>query len=83
MVRILVEANHNPPLAEDLPMAELEAFYSYLQSHQVIWLRSFVSRDRCRTVDELEASDVDTVQNLYRQARVPLEKAWIATILES
>lgn len=44
------------------------------EARNVVWIRSLMSRDRRRTVCELEASDADTVREVYRQAGVKFER---------
>ncbi|HBB36085.1 MAG TPA: DUF4242 domain-containing protein [Cyanobacteria bacterium UBA8803] len=83
MVRVLVEATHNPPLTEEFLQFEIKVPNPCLVARNVRWLRSFVSRDRRRTICELEATDADTVREAYRQAGYSVERVWVANIVES
>jgi hypothetical protein len=82
-VHVLVEVTHHPPLAEKLLESEIPDFHPYFESRHVRWVRSFVSRDRCRAICELEATDVGTVREAYRVAGYSIERVWVVDILES
>ena len=83
MVRVLVEATYDPPLSETV-MREFaqgpppDCFHI----RNVTWLRSFVSRDRRRTICELEAPDADSVREAYRLAGHQFDAVWVAELLE-
>lgn len=83
MARILVEATYDPPLPEAAIQAALaDPNPDCYTSRSVKWLRSFVSRDRKRTICELEAPDADSVREAYRLAGHPFDQVWAAEILE-
>ena len=82
-VHVLVEVTHHPPLAEEFLQSEIPDLHPYFESRHVRWVRSFVSRDRCRTICELEATDVGTVREVYRVAGYSIERVWVVDILES
>lgn len=83
MARILVEATYDPPLPEtDIQAALEEPQPDCYKLRNVTWLRSFVSRDRRRTICELEAPDADSVREAYRLAGHSFDHVWVAEILE-
>lgn len=53
-----------------------------LQSHDVRWIRSYLSADRRRMFCAFEAADAETVRQAHRLAGVGFDVVWKADALE-
>lgn len=81
MEYLIAERAFETPLSDE----ELQAYAAKLQkcyeSHNVRWLRSFLSADCRRMVCEYQAADAEAVRSANRTAGAPFERVWAATLL--
>lgn len=80
MAHVIVEITHSTPLD---PTSELQVpgqLTSCLARRNIRWLRTLRSRDRQRTLFELEAADAELVRESYRIAGIPFDRIWTADI---
>ncbi|WP_250123833.1 DUF4242 domain-containing protein [Chroococcidiopsis sp. CCMEE 29] len=82
MVRVLVEKIFDPPITEEKWNQDVERGIPCHQAHNVHWIRSMMSRDRCRVVCEFEAPDAETVRRSFRKVGLPFARIWTVDILE-
>lgn len=81
MVHIVIESTYDPPLTDE-SLEELDKKMTpCLKARNLTWIRSLISRDGRRAVCEYEATDTETVREVYRQVGIKVERAWIADIM--
>lgn len=82
MVRIIVETTFGQPISQAEWDAAVEEQTPCLHQRNITWIRTYMSRDRQRTICELEASDAETVRETYRINNIPFDSVWNAQVLE-
>ena len=82
MVRVLVEKIFDPPISEDKWNHDIEIGIPCHKAHNVLWIRSMMSRDRSRVICEFEAPDAETVRRSFRKVGLPFARIWTVDILE-
>lgn len=82
MAHILVEKIFDPPITEEKWNQDLEVGIPCHKAHNVHWIRSLMSRDRCRVICEFEAPDTETVRKSFRKAGLPFARIWTAEVIE-
>jgi Nickel responsive protein SCO4226-like len=80
---VLVERRFDQPVKfEDIQRLEDEGSWC-LDAHNVRFLKTLFSRDRRRMLCLYEAPDAESVRLAEDQARVPFDRAWTCTHLQS
>ena len=83
MALIVVETTYDPPIDQAL-WDELEKQAApCMMERNITWKRTYLSRDRKRTICELEAADADTVRAAYQRGNVPYDLIWSAELVDS
>lgn len=83
MARILVETTYDPPMDQALWDELVERSSPCLSDRNITWQKTYLSRDRRRSVCVLDAADADTVRAAYRHGDVPYDNIWSAELLDS
>jgi len=83
MALIVVEATYDPPLDQARWDELAERSAPCLTERNIVWKRSYLSRDRRCTVCELEAADAETVRAAYQRGKVPYDHIWSAELIDS
>ncbi|MEM9007775.1 MAG: nickel-binding protein [Cyanobacteria bacterium P01_F01_bin.86] len=82
MALIVVETTYDPPIDQALWDELLERSAPCMTERNVIWRRTYLSRDRKRSVCQLEAPDADTVRAAYQRGQVPYDYIWSADLID-
>jgi hypothetical protein len=82
MALVVVERIFPEPVDLDMFRAAVKDNKSCRDLHQVRYLRGYLSGDRLRMVCLFEAPDAESVRIANRQAGMPYERIWTATIYE-
>lgn len=83
MERVIVERTFAEPMAfGDDPESE-KRIASCLKAHNVRLVRSYVSPDGKRMICLFEAPDAESVRVANRNAGIPLDCAWTASVHEA
>jgi hypothetical protein len=80
MEHVIVERTFDQPFNfEDLQAAEHRASWC-LDQYRVRFLRSYFSGDRKRMICVYEAPDAESVRHANRQAGLPFDSIWTASV---
>jgi hypothetical protein len=83
MARIMMEQTFETPMSDE----ELSVFSKRLDPcldlRNGTWARSYLAFDRKRMVCEFEAPDAESVREALRQANVPFDRVWSATVFDA
>ena len=82
MARVLVEKIFDPPITKQRWNQDVEIGIPCHRAHGVHWIRSLMSRDRCRVICEFEAPDAETVRKSFRTAGLPFARIWTVDLIE-
>lgn len=82
MARILVEKIFDPPITQEKWNRDVAIGIPCHTAHNVHWIRSLMSRDRCRVICEFEAPDTETVRKSFRKAGLPFARIWKVEVIE-
>ncbi|EDX82835.1 hypothetical protein S7335_13 [Synechococcus sp. PCC 7335] len=83
MALIVVETTYNPPIDQALWDELVERSAPCMTERNIVWKRTYLSRDRTRSICELEAADADTVRAAYQKGKVPYDQIWSANLIET
>lgn len=83
MARILVETSYDPPMDQALWDELLERSLPCLTDRNITWHKTYLSRDRRRSICLLDATDADAVRAAYQRGNVPYDNIWSADLLDS
>ncbi|MEM9151328.1 MAG: nickel-binding protein [Cyanobacteria bacterium P01_F01_bin.3] len=83
MALIVVETTYDPPIDQALWDELAEQSAPCLSERNIVWKRTYLSRDRKRSVCELEAADAETVRTAYQRGKVPYDQIWSAELIDS
>ncbi|MGD1939888.1 MAG: nickel-binding protein [Leptolyngbyaceae cyanobacterium] len=83
MALIVVETTYDPPIDQALWDALLERGTPCMAERDVTWKRTYLSRDRRRSICELEAADAETVRATYQRGDIPYDRIWSADLVET
>lgn len=83
MALIVVETDYDPPIDQALWDKLAEQSAPCMNERNVIWKRTYLSRDRRRSICELEAADAETVRAAYQRGNVPYSNIWSAEMIDS
>lgn len=83
MALIVVETTYDPPIDQALWDELVERSGSCLTERDITWKRTYLSRDRKRSVCELDAADAETVRAAYQRGKVPYDQIWSADLVDS
>ena len=81
MTRLIVERAFEKPLGKAEHKAAEQRLGPCLEAHNVQWIRSYLSTDRCRMICEYEAPDAEAVRIANRSAGVSFDRVWNADLL--
>ena len=82
MALVVVETTYDPPIDQTLWDELVKRSMPCMTERNVAWKRTYLSRDRRRSVCHLEAVDADTVRAAYQRGNVPYDQIWSADLLE-
>jgi hypothetical protein len=82
MAIVVVERIFSEPVDLAMLQAAVRDNKGCLDLHQVRYIRAYLSSDRLRMVCLFEAPDAESVRIANRQAGIPYERIWTATIHE-
>ena len=83
MELVLVERRFEQPIDfQDIQRQETAASWR-LDTYNVRFLKTFLSKDRRRMLCLYEAPDAEAVRSAEKQARIPFEHAWTCQILQN
>ena len=82
MARVMVERKFDQGASFDELQAQEDAFAWCAEQNQVEFIRSYFSKDKKRMICEYEAPDAEAVRKLQRQASMPFERIWTATVFD-
>src|SRR5438876_7209648 len=80
MARVLVEFVYPEPLSDERMSSVGKKLDACLEVRRGAWRRSSLAIDRMRMTCEFEAPDADSVREALRQASIPYERVWSATV---
>ena len=83
MALIVVETVYDPPIDQALWDELVERSAPCMTERNVTWKRTYLSRDRRRSICELEAADAETVRAAYQRGNVPYNNIWSAEMIDS
>lgn len=81
-VQVVVERSFPEPVRFEDVQAKEDASAWCLEAHGVRFLRTFFSADRRRMICVYEAPDAESVRLANREAGLPFDAVWTASILE-
>lgn len=81
-IRILVLSLYIPPLtaAQFQEMRANPTLHPCLEIRRIQKLRTLVAKDRHRSICEFQATDADTLREVFRQENFPFERVWTAQL---
>lgn len=82
MALIVVETTYDPPIDQALWDELVVRGTPCLVERNISWKRTYLSRDRKRSICELEAPDADTVRAAYQRGNVPYDAIWSADLID-
>lgn len=80
MERVIVERVFDEPISYEELQAREEANAWCLEAYNVTYLRTYVSADSKRMICLFEAPDAESVRAANRQAGLPFDKVWTASL---
>ncbi|MGB7087593.1 MAG: nickel-binding protein [Phormidesmis sp.] len=83
MAIVVVETIYDPPIDQILWDELVDRSLPCLTERNVVWKRTYLSRDRTRSICELEATDAETVRAAYRKGNVPYNHIWSASLIDA
>ena len=83
MALVVVEASYDPPIDQALWDQLAEQSLPCFSERNITWRRTYLSRDRKRTVCHLEAADADTVRAAYQRGEIPYDNIWAADLVDT
>lgn len=83
MALIVVETSYDPPIDQALWDELLERSAPCMTERNITWKRTYLSRDRKRSVCELNAVDAETVRVAYQKGNVPYDHVWSADLVDA
>ncbi len=83
MALIVVETSYDPPIDQALWDELLERSAPCMTERDITWKRTYLSRDRKRSICELDAADAETVRMAYQKGNVPYDTIWSADLVDS
>jgi hypothetical protein len=78
MAILIVETTYDPPLTDELRLANQEQLTPCMELRDVRWLHSYESADRRRKVCVFEGPDAEAVRESLRSARIGFDRIWPA-----
>jgi len=81
MERVIVERNFTEPLTDEIIQAMDQRASGCYGSWRVRRVRTYISRDRKRTICEYEAPDAESVRRASDAAGIPYSHVWTADVL--
>ena len=82
MALVVVETTYNPPIDQALWDELVVRAAPCMKERNILWKRTYLSRDRKRSICELEATDAETVRAAYQRGNVPYDNIWSASLVE-
>ncbi|MEO0802072.1 MAG: nickel-binding protein [Cyanobacteria bacterium J06642_2] len=82
MALIVVETTYASPIDQALWDELVERSGPCMTERNVTWRRTYLSRDRKRSICELEATDADTVRAAYQRGQIPYDHIWSADLVD-
>jgi len=79
---VIVETNYDSPIDQALWDELVERSIPCMTERDVVWKRTYLSRDRKRSICHLEAADAETVRMAYQKGNVPYDQIWSAELVE-
>lgn len=83
MALIVVETAYAPPIDHALWDELVERSFPCMVERNVSWKCTYLSRDRKRSICELEAPDGDTVRAAYQRGNVPYDAIWSVDLIDA
>ena len=82
MALIVVETTYDPPIDQALWDELAERGTPCMTERGVVWHKTYLSRDRTRSICELEAPDADSVRAAYQRGNIPYDHIWSAELVD-
>ncbi|MGF1513454.1 MAG: nickel-binding protein [Elainellaceae cyanobacterium] len=83
MALIIVETTYDPPIDQAVWDELVERSGPCMSERNVTWRRTYLSRDRRRSICELEAADAETVRAAHQRGNIPYDHIWSADLVEA
>ncbi|MGB3294441.1 MAG: nickel-binding protein [Phormidesmis sp.] len=83
MALVVVETTYDPPINQALWDELVARSAPCMKERNVLWKRTYLSRDRTRSICELEATDADTVRAAYQRGNVPYDNIYSANLIDA
>ena len=83
MALIVVETTYNPPIDQALWDELVERSSPCMTERNITWRRTYLSRDRTRSICELDAADAETVRAAYQRGNIPYNQIWSADLVDA
>ena len=80
MEQVIVERSFDEPVEFESLQAREDKITWCLDQHRITFLRSYLSSDRKRMICVYEAPDAESVRIANRQAELPFDCVWTATL---
>lgn len=80
MEQVIVERSFDEPVEFEAVQAQGDKISWCLEQHRIRFLRSYLSSDKKRMICVYEAPDAESVRNANRQAELPFDCVWTATL---
>lgn len=81
MACVILERSYERPITQEEWIEVDRKLDPCLEARNARWIRSFLSRDRDRSLCEFEVPDADTVRISCREARVAFDRVWRTEII--
>jgi hypothetical protein len=80
MAIVIVETTYDPPLTDELRLANQERLDPCTELRSVRWVASYESADRRRKICVFEGPDAEAVREAFHSARIGFDRMWPATL---
>jgi hypothetical protein len=81
MVQVIVERTFEQAVDVDALLEAESRSRWCLELHNVRFIQSYVSGDRCRMICVYEAPDAESVRIVNSTAKLPFDRVWSASLL--
>ena len=83
MALVIVETTYDPPIDQALWDEMVVRAAPCMKERNILWKRTYLSRDCKRSICELEATDAETVRAAYQRGNVPYDNIYSANLIDA